>query len=597
MKAFLAPFILVPFFAIAQKQMIWVPIMDQQAMAWINEHNQEDPFNDPGFTAPASQYNQYHEILNGLDAAYKKGFRTVDINFYTSTTTQPHPPGETAADLAYNTAMTYAGTLWVNAIEEYNRTHIYPSTDYMNIRIRVEAHNSVLNQILYRTNPTKYAALPGIPGARLTDSLGITSKTDERLPDLGNAFVRQCIIDYTNLVLNSVYPLLTYAKIKAVSLVVDGNGETCTLPTYGPPKGSGKWDYASFSNFLYPYGGSFASKLNFFSARQAALKTTLTNFSNAVTNFTWNGVKQGLLPAVFMQSYAMDARLRGAFDLAAFLKGTGVQVIHYTQVPSFWSYSAEQSYYTGSVARFLGKPFDTEFTWPSNNGPSNNNPDCTDSFYGYSDVCKTSNNSINADVAYFQGEAGIKAGVSGIVYGNYLTKDMRNPSTGYTASDAAKWENVIGLNSPNWNTNFLTRAGTASYPPGLLTYNELPAANKAIYISTIGRAYCEEYGQCGLNDYRSWFDDFGFNPVSEKIDILTDQMLKDTPAQTLKTKYTFIFIPYEVQKYIDPTVLAKLDAIYSLNSNVMRVQSGKHSPYFNQYPVWRPSVNFSYTSF
>lgn len=569
-------------------KVVWSPATEQAATGYYTNcpynicPTGEDPYHSPDFYPGQTEADREGIVDQALLAAYKKGIRSIDINFYAG----PNTPATFAneQERAYYQSAVEQGSIWARRVEYFNNSSNVSGSDYFKLRIRLNATSQFLNTILYRSNRSKYASLPGFATAMRMDNSG-NSVADGVLPDLGKPEVRGYVADYTKLALDGLFDLLSSrTTVEMVTLVLDVGGESSTYPNIGPndPK-----VHTYFSDSPYPYNGDFATKVAHFKSRQADLKATYIGFANAVHNYSYNYIPRYLKAAVFMQTWAMDGQWRGNFDLAALLKSSGIDYIHHTQTPLSFDQSIRYVSYTASAANFLGRTFDTEFTWPwFASGDSK--------IMAYDPLKMTDN---NADMFYFQAVSGFRYGATGFTESSWLDVNIMNPP------NSASWQNVVGLPSPNWNSDYLTRTGSSGVAAGLLTYSPWSAATKAIYISTVGRIDCELNGTCfgtGAGAaLPSWFGDFGLNYLGERIDIITDQMIKDAASPSdLFGKYQMVYLPYETGAYTDPTVFSKLDGYFYISGgwNVWYQQS-PHSTVRGNYGTFRNRTITGISSF
>ena len=583
----------------AQRKASYAPIFDQSVQMLYefcignpstNNCSADDPFGHPDYGPNQSSYNRQTIINEAVETAYRKGIRSLDVEFMSSPSTQPNrvvPP--TTAEQSYNYAQTEMGLKWILAANRLNTSSLTLNSsgvrDPMRLRIRVRINRNSVTSNYFRTG--KNGTSPSSPAPLVIYEENAHGAGENQL-DFGTTAVRDYISGYTRHVLDGVMSVRhANTPIEYVFPWFDNHGESCMWPTDNV-------SLTSYSNARYPgAGATFPSKVNYFKNKQATLRDLYVRFANAVSGYAYQGVAQNLKPAVIFQAHMLDGRLRGAFDLVSLLKGTGMKYIYHTQPPLFFGQSIRHVAVTASAAHHLGIAFGTEFSWahfPGNPagcaGESGANL-CWDASY-----LRTSDD-IYADMFYFQALSAFRYGAAGMNYANWTGHDIILPP------DAQKWDNVIGKPDPaSWNSTHLTRAGSATVPPGLFTYSTWPAPGKAIYLSTLGRIHCEENRTCNAGTYQGWFDSFSLPYMNERVEILTDQMIKDMTLNTLVGRYSKICIPYETSFYTDPTVSSKLYAYWSAKGQAgiwVQTYSGS-PPRQDPYPWWA-TTNLNFTSF
>jgi hypothetical protein len=165
----------------------------------------------------------------------------------------------------------------------------------------------------------------------------------------------------------------------------------------------------------------------------------------------------------------------------------------------------------------------------------------------------------NARSFLAQARAGLKFGAAGITYANWTTGDLRLPPA------TLDWRAIIGPPEPG--DEHLHGSGGLFVPP---QSTPLPAARKAIYLSTLGKLRCQEAGTCRFPDYLQWFEDFGLTAEisSRQVDVLTDRMVTGGSLR----QYDTIYLPYETALLIDE---AACHALVTKHRNVRR-QTSRH---------------------
>jgi hypothetical protein len=179
----------------------------------------------------------------------------------------------------------------------------------------------------------------------------------------------------------------------------------------------------------------------------------------------------------------------------------------------------------------------------------------------------------NARSFLAQARAGLKFGAAGMTYANWTTGDVRVPP----ASEA--WRSIVGPAEPS--DDHLHGPGGLFEPPQT---TPLPAARRAIYLSTLGKMRCEEQpvsspSSCRFPDYLRWFEDFSLTGElhSRQVDVLTDRMVVTGALDG----YDTIYMPYETSFEIDDEACA---ALVAKHRNVRR-QVSKHGRSTARFPV------------
>jgi hypothetical protein len=189
----------------------------------------------------------------------------------------------------------------------------------------------------------------------------LTRRKSEVL-DLGQPVLRNAVGAWADRMLLAMETLAPQTRVEMVSLALDIGGESSLFSSSG---------ITSFSNMTSSY--SDADRTQFYRQRQDHLRSTYEVFARAVRSHRSQG--QPVKAAVFYQSWVLDDTIRGAFDLAQLITGTGVNVLHHTVWPRFNDNNVshdltEQEHRmtvapSATVARKLGLELDTEFSWAS----------------------------------------------------------------------------------------------------------------------------------------------------------------------------------------------------------------------------------------
>ena len=474
------------------------------------------------------------------------------------------------------------GQVWLDEVEKYNVNRL--TGDFIKVHLRVPAQGRL--QELRLTNPTAYADLVNIP----TSIRECDGRLNDALPDLGNPTIRRYIGLFTQQVITGAKTRLPSGrtKIQEVTLVMDSAGESSIWgDEAGNSSCTNQVPFSSFSNARYPHGQAFRERANYFYQREIPLKQTYREFASAVTK-----ADAAIKPAVFLQTWAMDGRMRGSFDLYELVKGTGVKVIHHTTFPNLGpggGYLTQEQHrittaYTATIAAKSGLEFDTEFSW-AHYAPAGS----AASFPWTGSIPPDLNTMVpgNAQSFFRQAVAGFKFGATGMAYCNWAMQSINFPPyTSGTTFTHPDWVKMIGhnINSQTASSTHLTVGG------GLLTSTNttaLPAASKAVYISTLGRLDCEESGSClGVGVLWGWFNYFGLTAEvnSRKVDIITDGMVRDGKVNW--DSYAYVYVPFQTSNYTESAVLDILKRLPQANKDKFYFQQTSTDPgtgNFNQF--------------
>lgn len=591
------------------KDITWAPQYDQAAQFYVdicNAHpaNEFCPVtnypNHPDFPIDlCSGLNrvdceraQTSKIEAALSAAFQKGIRLIDIYFYLA----EGQPNYDISDLCaadhnctqYMEARTRNGQMWIDAVERFNAPR---TSDYFKVKVRVPAFGK-MTELAHNKKDNSFEELQNIP-LSIQECSGLHNK---HLVDMANPKIRKYIGLFAKQVVKGAQSRLTSGKTKIVeaTLALDGAGESClwgnedtsaTCQTQVP--------FSSFSNARYPAGQSIQTRSRYFRAREGYLKATYKEFADSV-----RAVDSAIKPAIFLQTWPMDGRIRGTFDLYDLLKGTGIKVLHhddYVQDQTEYlslTHHLEHAAEAATITRVLGMSFDEELSWahfsrigvdPKLAWSGANPPD--------------TNNMIpaNAKSFYRQVQASFQLGGTGFTYANWAMSSIMYPPAVFDwglpgmIQPNPDWHKIVG-DFPNYSSNHLTEPG------GLLTSQlttELPGASKAIYLSAMGRMECEENQTCGDSHFL-WtiFSAFGLESEfnTNKVDVITDGMIRDGIVNL--DSYSAIYLPYKTSGVIDSRVYAKL-VNRTNNSNVFWQNSAGGLAGFSD---WKAGVKRIYVS-
>jgi hypothetical protein len=348
------------------KKVVWAPLFDQWAqLELITSHNMGG--NHPEFPLDPNQWKIIPQLIDqAIRAAHRKGIRTVDVVFFYDEVMLP-PPSEEPEDVCVG-GYRQIGLTWVNAIDACNATDC--SSDPLKLRLRFIAQPGVLN--LVRLTDVDTTGLPE-PGEDLINYQALVTRwpdadhphgeksTTKEVLDLGKESIRRVIGNWVVRVIDRVQILAPHTPIEEVALALDGGGESSIMSSAG---------VVSFTGVgHYDFSASFEEKKDFYQKRQEVLKATYRAFAQAAKS-------KGVKASIFFQTWVMDGWVRGSFDLFDLLKGLkedGVSRLHHTVWPRNPYHSATTSLserehrmivaYSAAVARKLGIPFDTEFSW------------------------------------------------------------------------------------------------------------------------------------------------------------------------------------------------------------------------------------------
>jgi hypothetical protein len=609
---FLLPMLLTGIAASA-KDVVWAPLFDQATQYYV-ELCGVYPTNPycaaatylphpdftlglcTGKTSAACAATIKTIINNSLNTAYNKGIRVIDINFFladANTDLQTTCAADAACAAAIQEYVNIS-QYWLDAVEQFNVNH-NNNTDYFRVRIRVPVNGLVslarnkkdgsYNDIL--TDPTLHA-IQESSGSRCASLL-----------DLANPKARNYMVLQTKQSLIGASSRLKSGRtiIQEATLALDAGGETCIYGD-GPTQNS---PFSSFSCGRYPgpydpindpKNDILVRKVNYFRNREYYLKMAYKMFADAVKQ-----VNSSVKPSIFYQSWVMDNRIRGSFDLYDLLKGTGVQVLHHDDfVNDFTNYLSllrHQKHVAeaATVTRALGITFDEELSWahfpaapPSTGAGDPNNPLA---WAGPIPAMTITMVPKNADSFFDQVHAAFQFGSTGFTYANWACNSILYPPQATSYTTYANWKNIIGANISTGeavDANFLTGTGGLLSTPLTTT---LQSATFAIYMSSMGKMDCEERSTCfGSNYLDALFTNLQLDGAlsTNQVDILTDGIIRDGKVDL--EKYSAVYFPYETSKVIDIRVLKKFNARAS-NANVQWVDA---TGAMSTFAAWKASV-------
>lgn len=590
-----------------QKELVWAPILDQQVQQY-----QQACLYDPSRASDCAKFNELNhpdfplgqdnptsitKINTAIRTAYSKGVRVIDVLYDLKVADAPALVA-TSVDLK---CYAQRGENWVKAVEDFNTSPNVVGSQYIKLRLRVESNLNVA------------AALGGFTVKRAVSEYG--GGSDPIIPDLSDSDMRNRIQQNLNRTISSAKALLTSGRtiIESVALIVDAGGESSLFGFAPNPAPADFCNRISFTDNRYPAVTDVVNSINrrarYYQIRERDYKLMLTQSASTI-----HALDPSIKAAVFFQGWNVgDGAIRGSFDLYGLLKGTGIQVLHHTIYPVFpympgyptvtLEEHAEAVAYSASIARALGIEFDTEFSWPhyhmdakgneSLDWPGPNPPDITTLPWW------------NAYSFYDQAVAAFGYGASGFTYANW-------PMTvfSYTATKPYIPGSSVLVTYPDWwsiiggdirtidpiNDSHLYGSDGLLVSPQTDPFHD---ATKAIYISSLGRFGCEERQTvsdpslgattCGtLSDkvYWNWFTSFGLEGTMtlSQVDIITDAMIADNKVTW--SKYSEIYIPFEVSQLAESRVLARIDALPSSTKNLIKVQTGHNSSNFQTYSYW-----------
>jgi hypothetical protein len=588
-----------------QKEVVWADLLDQNGQFWQQACDQSPgacghytDINPPDFPLGQTNDQSKTKILNAIQIAYKKGVRVIDVIFDCTVDEASNPPKP--ALLLYANR----GQNWVKAVDDFNKSTSVVAGQYLKLRLRL---------------PADLNAAAELGGYTVKKAVSEYGGIDGNIPDLGDADMRNRIAQSVDREIADVKNLVSpVTLIESVALTFDIGGETSLYPVIVDLPAPGFCNRISFGANRYPLpsqvSNSLQARARFYRLREADLKRMLTQFAATV-----KARDPSIKPAVFFQGWSLgDGVVRGSFDLYGLLNGTGVKVLHHTIWPLFNNVTgypnltrtdhAEAVAYSASVAKALGIEFDTEFSWPwykgslpgqeSSRWPGPTPPNATTLPTG------------NAIAFYNQAVAGFGYGASGFIYANWPTTLFSfstlefSCSFSCTVATEPHWKNLIGEDSrmglPFNDSHLHTSSGLLSSPQ----IDALPEATKAIYVSSLGRFGCEELATvndpslgttpCGAysdRTYWNWFTQFGLssNMTRQKVDFITDGMIMDNKVNW--SKYSAIFLPFEVSQLTEKSVVAKIDALPSSTKACFKVQPSLGSTSFQDYAYWKAATH------
>lgn len=581
----------------------WSPTYDQNAHKWYAYSANTTPLrqNHPIFELNQDAGFRYGKIKEAMVSAYARGLKIIDVPYYT---TNPAPFSGNAAKDAYLASFDVSSRDWIQAANEINST--ITDGDYVKLKIRINFQFDYLDNPFFWSYPlgSGPTGVHTIPHA-INESTG---NQDPQVLDIANSTIRGYLGTWTLKVLDAVNAQVSSrTKVTEVSLALTGAGES-DLYTDG--------SVLSLSTGRYPRSTTFfAEKVQFYQSRENMLNLLYKDFATKVKAYAGTRVNN-LKAAVFFQSWPFDGRSRGGFDLYRMLKGTGIDALHYTQLPFYYHQSLMATAFSASVASRLGIPFDTEFTWahfhrgqPDDNIDVNISPPSmiADDSYGIyyhryylavdpatvqGHIVPETTTPINLAIQstniralrfFYQAQAGLQYGAHGITWANWTMQEMLSPPV------SPEWQKVIG-----------PAAADSAYLQELKNVTPLPYGTNriGIYISTIGRMQCEEEqaiggtgaSPCHLGTYLDWFPQFGLYDGSlnsvilrEKIDVITDAMIKDKGISILNA-YGTLYVPFETSRLVDAAIYNQLKTY--AGPAVFRRQTAKNSRTFENLSTW-----------
>lgn len=564
--------------------LVWCPTLDQAAQAYL-EANGHTLLAHPELKEGLTPAEVRDKIRKALEAAHAKGVRILDFQFLATPdmlqadyarayVAPPYPPRSDPTQMG----VAHANLIWLEEAVAFNRKH--PRQPYK-LRLRINATAANLFY-LYRTlkpyrtflaqedpahgvTRSRLAALPLDPcfeKQAANDPCFATSPVPpgyyraqvedgtwtNAVANLANPVLRAAIADWTSLALEKAGALAgNDARIEEVSLSLDAGSESSLFP-------GDRAAVVSFSDAAYAPGDSLPAKRAFFRARESDLKATYSAFASAVHAFRQT---DGHSPraGIFQQAWALDGRARGTFDLYALLSGTGIDVLHHTQMPMDSAESLMATAFSASVANALGIPFDTEFSWAHFNGGADLSWDASRL------------RPANAARFFVQAAAGLRYGARSFTYANWTLHEFLSPPPG------PAWSRILGSAFPEAARMTETAPGNTG-------------GWRGIYIGSAGRMVCEEKAAhpegpgepCDLARYFDWFEKAGLrlarsdNPLGRgRVAILTDGML--LAGKPPLSAFQDLFIPYETSLETDSAVLAYLRALPAAEKAKFRWQA------------------------
>jgi hypothetical protein len=356
------------------KRVTWAPLFDQWSQYGLLLWG-DLPGNHPEFPLGPADARYDREgvraiIRSSLDVAHARGIRAIDVMFYFDPVMFEKAPTDQNI-----TGLVDIGTDWVDQVERFNQTCLAPACEPFVLKLRLVATPDTL-YYLRTSDPVTYHDLPECPpedppephdcarGYRAyttawNDPKGVPSRNSEVL-DLGLPFLRSAVGQWADQILRRMEDLAPGTRVETMSLALDIGGESSLFSSKG---------ITSFSNMTVGY--AHPDRARFYRERQGHLRSTYEVFASAVRAHRSQG--QPVKAGVFYQSWVLDDTIRGAFDLAELLRGTGVNVLHHTVWPRYNDNGVsheltEQEHRmivaaSATVARKLGLEFDTEFSW------------------------------------------------------------------------------------------------------------------------------------------------------------------------------------------------------------------------------------------
>ena len=554
----------------------WSPLFDQAAQSHV-ETDSRTWLGNPDFTPGQTLSQTRDKIHRALVSAHEKGVRILDIQFivnpgmlqddYAKNYTAPPYPPVFDATLS---GMAHSNVVWLEGVETFNRSH---PRDPLQIKLRLNATAASLYYVFrtlkpYKTFLARESFRDGITRSRFpdlpydpcfekmdpSDSCFRTSpvpgdyyrtrqengKLNNAVANLANPAVREAIAEWTRVAIQEASKIIgPTTVIQEVSLSLDAGSESSLFP-------GNEAMIVSFSNAAYAPTDGLPARKKFFDGREALLKATYQGFAEAVhgsRNRNGSPIKAG----IFQQAWAMDGRARGTFDLYSLLKGTGIDVLHHTQMPMDSARSLMAVAFSAGIAAALGIEFDTEFSWAHFGGGWQ---------LLYWEPSRLTEK--NARMFFQQACAASRYGSKGFTYANWTMNEFLSPPPG------SAWERIIGgrdRNRVKKNAAAL-RQSLIEARSGAKPARQLPM--RALFISSVGRMECEEKAAhremggnaCDLQTYFDWFRKFGLwdgKPDGAiwngRVVILTDGMLQDGKPD-LRTMAE-IFMPFETSGKVD----------------------------------------------
>jgi hypothetical protein len=598
-------------------QLVWAPLFDQTVQRAC-ETGQGSTFGHPDFRRGQNREERLEIIRAGIRAAYAKGVRSLDIQFFLgrnqleSRYARAYKPGESPGEPAPERSdpslpgFADSGEDWVRAVDAFNGSH---PLDPIRLRLRLAAYASTLYYV-YRTRKPYRAFLPkedpaqGLTRSSQSDlpfdpcfekqdlsdpcfaaspvepgfyrSFDARGKPLSSVANLANPALRRHIALWAGDIFDQVKAITgRFTRIEEVSLALDAGGES---GLFGDDAGG----VVGFSGLRYDPKAGLEAKAAFFAARERLLRETYVGFAAAV-HARRNRDDAPARAGIFQQAHQLDGRSRGTFDLYALLKGAGIDVLHHTQPPADYATSMAWTAFSATVAQRLGIAFETEFSWAHFGGGGG-----ADDFLAWRPEKLGIS---NAESFLRQARAGLAYGAGAVVFANWTSHEWTRPPA------RAAWRRLVGRPGPHWDDSHLADSGGLFFRPDLKA-----PARVAIWISAMGRLACEEAahaprggtGPCEAAAYLRWFGDFGIKASGngdaggERIDILTDGMIRDQPDSLVR--YRAIFLPYESSAWADPSVLAAFESAPASVRDAIRYQRSAGDAGSGRYAGWKGKV-------